>query len=92
MIVGFALGAREAFIALKPGFGPEAAAVDPGGRRDAAGRQMCTDCEKPRGGHRRYLDAGFDLACVSQVGKDKAGCFDFYRREVLPRLDSSSPG
>jgi hypothetical protein len=35
---------------------------------------------------RRYLNAGFDLVCISQVGKDQTGCFDFYQREVLPRL------
>jgi G6PDH family F420-dependent oxidoreductase len=36
---------------------------------------------------RRFLDAGFDEVAVSQIGKDQAGFFDFYQREVLPRLD-----
>jgi G6PDH family F420-dependent oxidoreductase len=35
---------------------------------------------------RKYLDAGFDEVYVSQVGQDQAGFFDFYRRELLPRL------
>ncbi|MBW3641338.1 MAG: TIGR03557 family F420-dependent LLM class oxidoreductase [Actinobacteria bacterium] len=35
---------------------------------------------------RKYLDAGFDEVYVSQVGKDQAGFFDFYRRELAPRL------
>ncbi|HYY89757.1 MAG TPA: LLM class F420-dependent oxidoreductase, partial [Chloroflexota bacterium] len=35
---------------------------------------------------RRFLDAGFDHVSVHQVGPDQAGFFDFYQREVLPRL------
>lgn len=35
---------------------------------------------------RRYLDAGFDEVYVSQIGDDQAGFFDFYNREVRPRL------
>lgn len=35
---------------------------------------------------RTYLDAGFDEVYVSQVGTDQAGYFDFYRRELAPRL------
>ena len=34
----------------------------------------------------KYLDAGFDEVYVSQVGKDQAGFFDFYRRELAPRF------
>ncbi|HWC38249.1 MAG TPA: TIGR03557 family F420-dependent LLM class oxidoreductase [Acidimicrobiales bacterium] len=33
-----------------------------------------------------YLDAGFDQIYVSQVGDDQLGFFDFFRREVQPRL------
>jgi G6PDH family F420-dependent oxidoreductase len=33
-----------------------------------------------------YLEAGFDVVCISQVGKDQAGFLDFCRRELLPRL------
>jgi G6PDH family F420-dependent oxidoreductase len=35
---------------------------------------------------RRYLDAGFDYVYVHQVGHEQDGFFDFYRREVLPKL------
>jgi G6PDH family F420-dependent oxidoreductase len=35
---------------------------------------------------RKYLDAGFDEVYVSQVGDDQTGFFDFYQRELLPRL------
>jgi G6PDH family F420-dependent oxidoreductase len=35
---------------------------------------------------RAYLDAGFDEVYVSQIGPDQEGFFDFYRRELRPRL------
>jgi alkanesulfonate monooxygenase SsuD/methylene tetrahydromethanopterin reductase-like flavin-dependent oxidoreductase (luciferase family) len=35
---------------------------------------------------REYIAAGFDEIYVHQVGPDQEGFFDFYRREVLPRL------
>ncbi|HET7518792.1 MAG TPA: LLM class F420-dependent oxidoreductase, partial [Actinomycetes bacterium] len=35
---------------------------------------------------RQYLDAGFDEVYVSQIGNDQAGFFEFYRRELAPRL------
>jgi G6PDH family F420-dependent oxidoreductase len=35
---------------------------------------------------RQYVDAGFDEVYVSQIGKDQAGFFEFYRRELAPRL------
>ncbi len=34
----------------------------------------------------KYFDAGFDEVYVSQVGKDQAGFFEFYRKELAPRL------
>jgi G6PDH family F420-dependent oxidoreductase len=34
----------------------------------------------------KYLDAGFDEVYVSQIGKDQDGFFEFYRRELAPRL------
>ena len=37
---------------------------------------------------RQYLDAGFDEVYVSQIGDDQAGFFDFYRRELAPRLSA----
>jgi coenzyme F420-dependent glucose-6-phosphate dehydrogenase len=33
-----------------------------------------------------YAEAGYDHVYVHQVGPDQAGFFDFYAREVLPRL------
>lgn len=33
-----------------------------------------------------YLEAGYDHVYVHQVGPDQEGFFDFYAREVLPRL------
>jgi G6PDH family F420-dependent oxidoreductase len=36
----------------------------------------------------KYLDAGFDEVYVSQIGRDQAGFFDFWRRELAPRLGS----
>ncbi len=35
---------------------------------------------------RTYLDAGFYEVYISQVGDDQTGFFDFYRRELAPRL------
>ena len=52
-----------------------------------AGSITCgPDPEPHLEGIRRYLDAGFDEVYVSQVGYDQTGFFDFYRRELLPRL------
>jgi G6PDH family F420-dependent oxidoreductase len=35
---------------------------------------------------RKYADAGYDHVCVHQVGPEQAGFFEFYAREVLPKL------
>jgi G6PDH family F420-dependent oxidoreductase len=37
-------------------------------------------------GIRAYTDAGFDEVYVGQVGPDHDGFFEFYARQVLPRL------
>jgi G6PDH family F420-dependent oxidoreductase len=34
-----------------------------------------------------YLDVGFDEVYVNQIGPDQAGFFDFYVRELRPRLE-----
>ena len=34
----------------------------------------------------KYRDAGFDEIYISQIGDDQPGFFDFYRRELRPRL------
>ena len=35
---------------------------------------------------RKYLDAGYEYVYVHQVGHEQDGFFDFYQREVLPKL------
>ncbi|RFU38594.1 TIGR03557 family F420-dependent LLM class oxidoreductase [Actinomadura logoneensis] len=35
---------------------------------------------------KQYVDAGYDEIHISQVGPDQKGFFDFYEREVLPRV------
>jgi coenzyme F420-dependent glucose-6-phosphate dehydrogenase len=35
---------------------------------------------------RRYIDAGYDHIWLHQVGPDQDGFFDFYEKEVLPKL------
>jgi G6PDH family F420-dependent oxidoreductase len=37
-----------------------------------------------------YVDAGFDQVFVNQIGPDQRGFFDFYAREVLPRIEAPS--
>ena len=44
------------------------------------------DPERHLDSFRQYIDAGFDEVYVSQIGNDQAGFFDFYRRELAPRL------
>jgi G6PDH family F420-dependent oxidoreductase len=34
-----------------------------------------------------YLEAGFDQVYVNQIGPDQEGFFDFYNRELRPRLE-----
>jgi coenzyme F420-dependent glucose-6-phosphate dehydrogenase len=34
----------------------------------------------------KFTDAGFDHVAIHQIGPDQAGFFDFYEREVLPKL------
>jgi coenzyme F420-dependent glucose-6-phosphate dehydrogenase len=36
----------------------------------------------------RFTDAGFDRIYVHQIGPDQEGFFEFYSREVLPRVSS----
>ena len=35
---------------------------------------------------RKYFDAGYEYVYVHQVGHEQDGFFDFYHREVLPKL------
>ena len=37
---------------------------------------------------RAAIDAGYDHLHIDQVGPDQHGFFEFYRREILPKLRS----
>jgi G6PDH family F420-dependent oxidoreductase len=45
------------------------------------------DPERHASAIRAYLDAGFDEVYVNQIGPDQAGFFDFYAKELRPRLE-----
>ncbi len=52
-----------------------------------AGKIACgPDPERHLEAIRPYLEAGYDEIYVSQVGPEQEGFFDFYSRELLPRL------
>jgi G6PDH family F420-dependent oxidoreductase len=54
---------------------------------DVAGRVVCgPDPERHLDKIRTYVDAGFDHVYVHQIGSDQDGFFDFYQREVLPKV------
>jgi G6PDH family F420-dependent oxidoreductase len=42
------------------------------------------------GAVREFADAGFDEVYVNQIGPDQQGFFDFYRADVLPRLQDAA--
>jgi G6PDH family F420-dependent oxidoreductase len=44
------------------------------------------DADRHREAIGAYVDAGYDAVYVHQVGPDQDGFFDFYAREVLPRV------
>jgi G6PDH family F420-dependent oxidoreductase len=44
------------------------------------------DPERHLASIRQYLDAGYDEVYISQIGDDQAGFFEFYRKELAPRL------
>jgi coenzyme F420-dependent glucose-6-phosphate dehydrogenase len=35
---------------------------------------------------RKFVDAGFDHVWVHQIGPDQEGFFDFYEKQVLPKV------
>jgi hypothetical protein len=35
-----------------------------------------------------FVDAGFDQVYIHQIGPDQQGFFEFYEREVIPRVRS----
>jgi coenzyme F420-dependent glucose-6-phosphate dehydrogenase len=47
---------------------------------------MGPDPERHLQSIRQYLDAGYDHVYIHQIGRDQDGFFDFYQREVLPKL------
>jgi G6PDH family F420-dependent oxidoreductase len=54
---------------------------------DVAQTIVCgPDPERHLDALRTFFDAGFDGVYVHQVGPDQQGLFDFYAREVLPKL------
>jgi G6PDH family F420-dependent oxidoreductase len=54
---------------------------------DVAERVVCgPDPERHLEKIRTYERAGFDHVYVHQIGPDQDGFFDFYRREVMPKL------
>ena len=44
------------------------------------------DPERHAAAIRPYIEAGFDEVYVSQMGGDHAGFFEFFTKEVQPRL------
>lgn len=54
---------------------------------DIADSIVCgPDPEKHLAAIQEYIDAGYDHVYLHQVGPDQEGFFDFYEREVLPKL------
>jgi coenzyme F420-dependent glucose-6-phosphate dehydrogenase len=54
---------------------------------DVAEKVTCgPDPERHIEAIRKYLDAGYEYVYVHQVGHEQDGFFDFYKREVLPKL------
>jgi coenzyme F420-dependent glucose-6-phosphate dehydrogenase len=41
---------------------------------------------------RKFVDAGYDHVSVHQIGDDQQQAIDFYRREIMPRLDQLGGG
>ncbi len=52
----------------------------------AAGLVLGPDPDTHVGAIEGFVRAGFDHVAVHQVGPDQEGFFDFYRREVVPRV------
>ncbi len=44
------------------------------------------DPERHVAGIRQFIDAGFDQVYIHQIGPDQEGFFQFYAREILPKL------
>jgi coenzyme F420-dependent glucose-6-phosphate dehydrogenase len=62
-------------------------AAEPVGEEQIAESIVCgPDPERHLEAIAEYVDAGYDHVYVHQVGPDQDGFFDFYEREILPRL------
>lgn len=53
---------------------------------DEASRRMAERLAVSGFAVRAYTGAGFDEVYIQQVGPDQEGFFEFYARDVLPRL------
>lgn len=54
---------------------------------DIAKEVICgPDPERHREGIRKFIEAGYDHVYIHQIGPDQEGFFQFYQREVLPKL------
>jgi G6PDH family F420-dependent oxidoreductase len=58
------------------------------GENDVAEKVVCgPDPELHVAKIKTYADAGYDYIHIHQVGPDQIGFFDFYKREIFPRLE-----
>lgn len=54
---------------------------------DVAAAIICgPDPERHLAGVREFIEAGYDHVYVHQIGPDQKGFFDFYERDILPKL------
>lgn len=44
------------------------------------------DPERQIAAVREFVDAGYDHVYIHQIGSDQEGFFQFYEREVMPKL------
>jgi G6PDH family F420-dependent oxidoreductase len=63
------------------------AATEPVGEDDVTSKIPCgPDPERHLEAIQQFVDAGYDEVYISQTGPDQEGFFDFWRRELAPRL------
>lgn len=55
--------------------------------QDVAEEIVCgPDPQKHLAAIQKYLEAGFEQVYIHQIGPDQIGFFDFYRKEIMPKL------
>jgi coenzyme F420-dependent glucose-6-phosphate dehydrogenase len=65
-------------------------AVEMISEEEVAREIICSpDPERHIAAIRKYADAGYDHIWIHQVGPDQDGFFEFYRQEILPKLEPS---